>query len=1246
MLFTLVPVNALDIPIENSNATEIENENLEISSEISIQDNNVSSISDETEIPNNNNLIPTENKETSSLVEEENGTSDEISIQSDIEGDDEEPSIDNWELGLVFYDSTVNNGKTPLTEINWDASDGGYGTGTPRVITVQINYKNTNAVTTYQPEELELSIPNLIYNTSSNTADSPLWNSSVVIGANDATHTGYDWNFSSTGSTYKFKNTNVIEEKSNFEGSIQIVYTITPKEESANRYAYDNNIEPCDDECIHSLSSTLIAEIKNVTKSNEVSFKYTRTYIHPWEKYNYTVKKTASKITSYDNFPEDAQDYIWVKYNFKDNISGSSPNKNYRYPYIYAENRKFKDVFPNECVVYNDKLERCIPDENNVYVFNYNYLGINPSDRECNIYVGYPSSIYNEENGNLNIQNTVELYGTYYTEENEEKLAKDTININLEKFNFQYNGNLYGISKKRYSFSKQMAQQKIVNTYDSTQWEINPTVYYTGKPVTVKFGDDLLYATDIDGNYGKLSDNEYFFSNITFNQAYFTNNNNIMITTEKYNCELWLRYKGQEEYILYEQFKNKYISRSFSQEDGVVGFYFIIHDMKEGIKSQNYGLIRTTTGFTKKDIPESGILYNFCNLQTFIKDDKGNLVLQNEPELDSYSSFITKEEIANYDKEKYGTYMQRAVANNTWVHYNVHQLSSYISAYKSNPYKITQDALNEQFCGSFDIGATIQAMWNVETDEIFWSDYDNSYALRGYKVYDLLPYGMELTSSKEEIANSLNIKDKSSFTGNALDLNGNALSNNDIKLNTESIVNIFPNWKNTGRTKIEIIATFKEPIYFNGAEANSNGGSRLNSNYDKLLFYTYDYAISHDSFLEYGSVWLNDCYAEKLDGQENAFLKNTKIDELDINENGEKENLGYAKASATITSVVSTHQDVTKYVQTDKSNYSTGKVDTSCDSEYTYKLRIRTGQNDITNLVIYDSVEEYAQDKDGNIVPAYGAKKHWNGEFLGVDTSYAENKGYKVKVYYSEDKQAGNLSEDNSWREYSEAVDKTKVKSLAFEYLNKDDETQKAVLPANSQTYVLVKMKSPADESITSLAYNGCRTQWNALDDYDRPVDFITGINSNIVRVALPNSKEDDPIINLRFIKAIDGTEEAFEKMRLKKDNTYKFHITLTNQETGDIIQSILDSKTGLQINDVPIGTYVIEESDDMYFDFVSMTANTTDGITFENIESGYLLTIDDTISEDTTIEITINNKIESDRPYEDKKEKSNLFGF
>ena len=55
--------------------------------------------------------------------------------------DDETGEIltDNWEISTVFYDSTVDNGTTPLTEINWDASDSSYRTGIPRVITVQIN---------------------------------------------------------------------------------------------------------------------------------------------------------------------------------------------------------------------------------------------------------------------------------------------------------------------------------------------------------------------------------------------------------------------------------------------------------------------------------------------------------------------------------------------------------------------------------------------------------------------------------------------------------------------------------------------------------------------------------------------------------------------------------------------------------------------------------------------------------------------------------------------------------------------------------------------------------------------------------------------------------------------------------------------------------------------------------------------------------------------------------------------------
>ena len=154
-----------------------------------------------------------------------------------------EELVDNWDLDIVFYDSSVDSSmmntdgsynekgkKTPLTSINWDASDNSYLDGDPRIIIVQINYKNTNAVTTYNPNELEISIPNLTYHnyafeTSINDSheNKALWLSDIIVGANDSTHSGYDWNYVS-GNTpnhghqfLKFSNNNIIEEKSNFE---------------------------------------------------------------------------------------------------------------------------------------------------------------------------------------------------------------------------------------------------------------------------------------------------------------------------------------------------------------------------------------------------------------------------------------------------------------------------------------------------------------------------------------------------------------------------------------------------------------------------------------------------------------------------------------------------------------------------------------------------------------------------------------------------------------------------------------------------------------------------------------------------------------------------------------------------------------------------------------------------------------------------------------------------------------------
>lgn len=172
---------------------------------------------------------------------------------------------------------------------------------------------------------------------------------------------------------------------------------------------------------------------------------------------------------------------------------------------------------------------------------------------------------------------------------------------------------------------------------------------------------------------------------------------------------------------------------------------------------------------------------------------------------------------------------------------------------------------------------------------------------------------------------------------------------------------------------------------------------------------------------------------------------------------------------------------------------------------------------------------------------------------------------------------------------------------------------------------------------------------------------FDESDNRNILSKKLKESEENvlklyfyKPIINLHFVKNIEKMDKEsknmattlFENMKLDKDENYKFQITLINQETKDIIKGVLNSKTGLTINDISPGTYLIKESDDIYFDFINMTCENNNNISLTKSNDDYVLTIDDNISENTTFEININNRIELNRWYEDKKEKMNFFKY
>ena len=1572
MLFTTVPLNAMNLTSEATDSEVSESQSTQISEQQSSEtinsESTLSESSEEANILSQGNSLGN----TLSLNNGNDSSQSQFLVNSNnVEfNEEDEPTEDGWELSLVFYDSTVDGGTTPLQAINWDASSTAYNVANSRTITVQINYKNTNTVTEYEPGTLEIRIPNLIYNTSS--SGSAQWSTSAIVGANDNTHSNYEWTFitgnSPTNSQeyYSFTNAKKIEKKANLEGSIQIVYTITSSSESPESYldecihnyskilqatfakrgeriienhkltnietvitspnfpnGYNDNMSTSTDywEYTSPTSENLMIQFSNdsflensydyvyiydktgtqlavytgtemvgktiyvsgnyvkfamktdgsVQKtgfkanvgtgetetiipegmifSNELNFNFTRTYTHPWQQRTYTITKTASQIISLDGFPQG--EYIWVKYTFR--MDGRTSSK---YPYVGAS-YYIEDNLPPECLVLNNSFQ--IQELENGYYQDSSFSDTSTSYRYEYIYVGYPKSVYNDEAGNLNITNHVDLSVKYGNEEEFEFADDAEVAINLNDFDFQYTGELYSVTKSYDSnsndgtfYSTFMLDPEFSHTCSNCSyghadtmrgWTISASATYTGIPQTVRVGDDLMYISAADGSYRKMNDNEYYIYSITI--PAFKNKNGLSIEKEKYNTNLYVRYAGEEEFTLYQKIMNgssATSSQTISFKDldrKVVAFYIQIDDMLESLIFSS--LIVQTELTPTGNIAAEGKFYNFDFINVFSKAEDGTLTLLNPASVDGYATITTQENIAEYDLETYGYYMQRDEYSTSYKEYSVANVAYSVSTFKSMTAPV-QDIAKEEFQTRNTIGfimngdSEFYTMYssNEYLQKLYFDYVDDIKLIEGYACYDLLPKGLELDSSESEIINSLTVGNTSYYKyyyfNNGTQAFASAQEFIDF-IKEHATINVIGNWKGTNRTKVELIVNFEEtPLFF------IYGSRSSGKNYYPYVSISFDSYVSYDSFLEHGKNYTNYVYAEMYVSGERRPTSGTKDtgsldpEASDINENGiTEEYITYSSAYINITSVVSAYQDITKYVQTEISNYSTGIVDSLCNAPYTYKLRVRTGAAKVSNFIIYDNIEA-----------ANGKKTFWQGTFNGTDTSYATKQGYKIKTYYSENPEAGNLyNEDGTlnsdwlqyhnesreagfiggslaikfnsqcktesvtydwvdifykkdnityklgrwggtelsgktiivpsgdfwlyWRtdssqcsyygfsidsitpvleegavgtqtslptytaeeitgntypnsafgsythgnygnnvnkvwhytydgpmgEYQEeiiATDRSKVKSLAFEYLDKDGDP--AMIMPGTMTYVLVKMTSPADENITSLARNSCRAQWNAYDDYNNKVDFIEGMTSNIVKVALPNSikANDLPTASVNFVKSIRITDAIEEQLRtllvsqgvytedefddlsneeLKQlalenlklaDQGFNFQIVLTYQtqnEDGSYnkVQGILNSNNSLTFSNLLVGRYKIEEGADLFFNFRDFEDNTdpellTGGISFIHNDDGYFIEIEEDIKDNVFISIKVNNYPDEKRPYDSKQDKSNLFKY
>ncbi|MDO4282544.1 MAG: hypothetical protein Q4D02_02815, partial [Clostridia bacterium] len=884
----------------------------------------------------------------------------------------------NWNITLVMYDKSSDTPNDAITDVTWNATS----SSDTKQLVMQTNYACTTGKT-YQPGEIAIEIPGIAKDSFSEywrNVTTPLnWTYSywlknnVVVAADKDTDTvkQYDWSYSynETTNTYTFTNNMAIEQNEHFEGTIQIVYNLLPRLRIQTDLEFQAKIR-----------ENISADEIIAMNSNVCNFHYTSV------KNTYSLTKYARVGVKKDYTPiEDIlDDYYWVQYYFtyKNNEDGGIQ--------VYDINNKFvidksyyqcvKEELPEGCVLYDDNLNKIEPYEGNVYYLEAYYTTSNVMPF---YYVGYPKSSYNEGD---KIANTAELWGRYEDEEKNQKLAEATKTVSLVEFNFEYTGQLYSIKK---SCSNSMFLNRIKNGGENKEWDLYPIAFYTDSKMDVEIGDDLLYITREDGEVTKLEDNEYNFTQVripifsTYNK-YTTSSGDALIG---YKYDLQVRYADTNEYVTYEtgMTNNQGKSIIFNRDD-VAGVKIVIKDLDTTLYG---GKIYVTTNVHTKNCIENGMVYNFDYLQVYHKDESGNRTLVNEPTLSSYATESTKLKVAEYDQETYGTYMQR---DYSWTRILNGRLTLGSQKASSLNHNVSEE--------KYDVEYTCTSNFLME-----YYDVDKDFIV---KAYDILPEGMNLVSTEKEIIESL----ACGLSYQSLKLKNGTIFNTKTELvdyiKEHTTIEVDYDYKNSGRTKISIIYNLNE----------------IDWSYYLVNRFQYEglsikikTEIPYDSILEYGTTYKNYVYS-MWNEQEYQYVTsamgykvttdNGQYDTLalDIDNDGDiNEKLTYSLVTTNITHAVSSQQAVIKQVRTDltKGAFVEGTAEATAGSEYTYKLRVTTGANSLKDLILYDTLETI-YDESGNDISS-----GWKGEFVGVDTTYAEGKGYAPVVYYSEEQNPGKL---------------------------------------------------------------------------------------------------------------------------------------------------------------------------------------------------------------------------------------------
>ncbi len=964
--------------------------------------------------------------------------------------------VSGMEISAVLLDEDKNQ----YTNYEWHATE----FEDQRTLTYQVNYKKTDLSASYKAGDLEIEVDNIFAGFMNLSSALVSYMSDVIVISADINYSGnsphyYDWSYKYSSDKTKIilYNNNEILANINYEGSIQISYVM-----------YAATLK-------NNTTSTFSSVLNSTVNSNPITIAFDATNDEM------VLKKTRIySYSSYDGLPEG--DYTWFEYDFEFNQDGGAKAySNFHFKFDLPEGSKIlysgvdkpiNDYFTTGCVY------------GGIVSFDaHDPVGYLSENSKCfgRVSVGIPSSV--DDNFNFKVG----MYGNYYyggyLDDNLplEKILEFDNNIDLSKYKLEdsikyyITGRLYD---NNYDYSLLGKDNGIIPLQVNYELK-NPS----RRTLTQQIGSDVIYIKYKNGVEKKLSDEEFGYETIIFPgynedesklfQDYFKDGNWNNIKNGKYLVDLYVRYENENNYTLYESFNNSgKIFENFPKK--VCGYYFTIHEYNLSMSMSTYSFIRLSD--TNLDIDD---VIRISPMMAVYNDNE----LISPTALDSTSDGY--DYVHEYDLNHFGTDLKR-----TYYSYVGKIINCYAFQYANLiPFKNMNNNLYYSEGGL----------------SLHFSDQSNNY--KGETIYALLSEGLYVDDESEF---SVKVSYVSPWAESGINhslyrsTNRGYMNSDEFKdyINQHMTFEVINNWNDSDRQMLIITIDLNDdPLDLSWFKNYSN---RVYYPYGAMSFMDINFKtyINSDSLSEYGkNVALEsfiDSFTKKGTAGEYGYVK----DSYDVNGNGDTEEYLYRSVSnRTITTATESSQSLKTTAKTDKDNYGE-EVNVSLNNQYTYKLRARSGANKITNMVIYDSLEKYIK-RDSNYVLAAGENNYFQGTFKDVDTSFAESQGYTVKVYYSENDKPGSLSSDTSWKVYNSSTDKSKVKSLAFEYL--DGSGNKAVLPEDTLTYVEVIMRSPSAISGTKYrTYNGSWVEWNALDSTNNIIPDVVGINSNVATVSLP----------------------------------------------------------------------------------------------------------------------------------------------